>query len=67
MAKKVQRKKNESADQLLTRFNRASTRFVKTSRKTRYLADRVGPLKKRRAAIIRETHRAENEKKKHYE
>jgi hypothetical protein len=67
MTKKVQRKKNESSDQLLTRFNRASTRFVKTSRKTRYLADRVGPLKKRRAAVIREDHRVENTKRKHYE
>ncbi|MCF7836829.1 hypothetical protein K9N08_04075 [Candidatus Gracilibacteria bacterium] len=67
MAKKVQRKKNESSDQLLTRFNRGSTRFVKSSRTSRYLADRVGPLKKKRMAVIRENHRAENEKKKHYE
>jgi hypothetical protein len=67
MAKTVQRKKNESSDQLLTRFNRASSRFVKTSRKSRYLAPEESPLKKRRIAVIREAHRTENERKKHYE
>ncbi|MFA6458016.1 MAG: hypothetical protein WCV72_01325 [Patescibacteria group bacterium] len=64
---KVLRKKNESSDQLLTRFNRRSTRFVKSLRKGRYLAEKPGALKKRTAAIIRERYRAEHERKKHYE
>ncbi|MFH1545841.1 MAG: hypothetical protein ABIE14_00495 [Patescibacteria group bacterium] len=67
MTVKVQRKRDESSDQLLTRFNRKSTRFVKQSRNSRFLADRVSPLKRRRAAVIREKHRAENERKKYYE
>lgn len=67
MAKTVQRKSNESADQLLTRFNRASTRFVKSARGGRYHPPRISPLKKKRAAVIREQNRAENERKKHYE
>lgn len=64
---KVLRKKNESSDQLLTRFNRRSTRFVKLLRKARFLKERAGALKKRTAAIIREKYRAEHERKKHYE
>ncbi len=67
MTVKVKRKRDESSDQLLTRFNRKSTRFVKKSRNSRFLAGRVSPLKKRRAAVIREEHRTENERKKHYE
>jgi len=67
MATTVKRKKNESSDQLLTRFNRKSTRIVKKLRTSRYLADKTSPLKKRRAAVIRESHRAENERRKHYE
>lgn len=64
---KVVRKKNESSDQLLTRFNRRSTRFVKLMRRGRYLEEKPAALKKRTAAIIREKYRAENERKKHYE
>ena len=67
MAKTIVRKKDESSDQVLTRFNRTSSRFVKTSRRSRYLEDKSSPLKKKRAAIIREANRAKNEKKKHYE
>ena len=67
MTVKVQRKRDESSDQMLTRFNRKSTRFVKQSRNSRFLAGRISPLKKRRAAVIREQHRAENERKKYYE
>ena len=64
---KVCRKKNESSDQLLTRFNRRSTRFVKSARNSRFRDENVGTLKKKRAAIIRENYRAEAERKKHYE
>ena len=67
MAKTVQRKQNENSDQLLTRFNRVSSRFVKTARKSRYLAKEDSILKKKRMAVIRERYRAENERKKHYE
>ena len=67
MANKVQRKRDESSDQLLTRFNRKSTRLVKLLRRSRYLDERISPLKKKRAAVIREAHRTANEKRKHYE
>jgi len=67
MAKKAQRKPNENPDQLLTRFNRASTRFVKFLRTSRYLADHASLLKKKRCAVIREAHRKENERRRHYE
>lgn len=64
---KVNRKKNESSDQLLTRFNRRSTRFVKSLRNSRFLAEKTGAYKKKKAAVIREKYRSENERKKHYE
>jgi hypothetical protein len=64
---KVCRKKNESSDQLLTRFNRRSTRFVKSARNSRFRDEKNNALKKRRAAIIRENYRTEAERKKHYE
>ncbi|MCF7845735.1 MAG: hypothetical protein K9L85_00685 [Candidatus Peribacteraceae bacterium] len=64
---KVNRKKNESSDQLLTRFNRRSTRFVKSLRNGRFLDEKSSALKKKRGAIIREKYRAEAERKKHYE
>jgi len=64
---KVSRKKNESSDQLLTRFNRRSTRFVKDLRNSRYRPDRLSPLKKRKKAVIREGHRAAAAKRKNYE
>jgi len=64
---KVCRKKNESSDQLLTRFNRRSTRFVKSARGSRFLAEKSSALKKKRCAVIRENHRAEAARKKHYE
>ncbi|MFH0833878.1 MAG: hypothetical protein V2A63_00610 [Patescibacteria group bacterium] len=64
---KVARKKNESSDQLLTRFNRRSTRFVKDLRTSRYRPDRLSPLKKRTKAVIREGHRAAAAKRKNYE
>ena len=67
MATTVTRRDNENSDQLLTRFNRTSTRFVKWLRGSRFLASRVSPLKKRQGAVIREQHRSENERKKHYE
>ncbi|MFH0776532.1 MAG: hypothetical protein V1936_02885 [Patescibacteria group bacterium] len=64
---KVARRDHESSDQLLTRFNRRSTRFVKSLRNSRYRADSLSPLKKRKAAVIRENHRANAAKRKHYE
>ena len=67
MATTLNRKDRESADQLLVRFNRASTRFVKSVRQSRYRADSVSPLKKKTAAVIRSKHRKANEKRKYYE
>jgi len=64
---KVNRKKNESSDQLLTRFNRRSTRFVKSLRNGRFLGEKASALKKKRGAVIRENYRAKAERKKHYE
>jgi len=63
----VKRKNRESSDQLLVRFNRKSTRFVKQTRNSRFLGKSTSPLKKRKAAVIREQHRLENEKRKNYE
>ena len=67
MATTVTRRENENSDQVLTRFNRASTRFVKRARNSRFLASHASLLKKKQGAVIREQHRAENERKKHYE
>ncbi len=67
MAIKAQRKRDENSDQLLTRFNRKSTRFVRKARNSRFCESNSSALKKRRIAVIRERYRAENEKKKHYE
>ena len=64
---KVQRKSNENADQLLTRFNRRSTRFVKLTRNSRYRPGKISPLKKKQIALIRERYRIEAGKRKHYE
>ena len=63
----VKRKNRESSDQLLVRFNRKSTRFVKQTRNSRFLGKSTSALKKRKAAVIREEHRLENEKRKNYE
>jgi len=64
---KIRRKKNESSDQLLTRFNRRSTRLVKSARNSRFRDEKGSALKKKRGAVIRENHRSETERKKHYE
>ncbi|MDD3066282.1 MAG: hypothetical protein PHO48_00405 [Candidatus Gracilibacteria bacterium] len=68
MATTLIRKDRESADQLLVRFNRSSTRFVKATRRSRYRQTSVNNrLKKKTAAIIREKHRTESARTKFYE
>jgi len=68
MATTLIRKDRESADQLLVRFNRSSTRFVKAIRHSRFRKTSANNrLKKKTAAIIRERHRTESARTKFYE
>lgn len=68
MATTLVRKDRESADQLLVRFNRLSTRFVKETRHSRFRVRAVGNrLKRKTAAIIRERHRTESARTRFYE
>jgi hypothetical protein len=68
MATTLLRKDRESADQLLVRFNRSSTRFVREIRRSRYRQTSANNrLKKKTAAVIRERHRTETARTRFYE
>lgn len=67
MALTIKRKSRQNSDQLLLKFNRQTTRFVRAARNNRFLESKASPFKKRTIAVIREKHRRENERRRHYE
>ena len=66
MAYFVARRDNENPDQLLVRFNKATSHFTKLLRRSKHRPARVSPLKRRIGAMMREGFRMVREKKKFY-
>lgn len=66
MATTLIRRDNENPDQLLVRFNKISSRIVKTLRNKQYFVRNKSHLKRQIAALVREEHRATKKKQQYY-